>query len=141
MIHQEAPAGAARFFGHVCGVIAVAMAALSGWALWSAAATVAHGRFSVGLAALGVVGAVLTALFFRWSGVLTGHWSTHGRLAVPPGVYAAFGVCCAGVSGVGLYLLLSRTLTLWGSLTIAAAIVSGGVVAYWCHLLLRQRRR
>jgi len=140
MIHEEVPAGAARFFGHVCGVIAVAMAALSGWAFWSAAVAVAHGRSSIGLAALVAVGAILAALFFRWSGVLTGHWSTHGRLAVPPSVYAAFGVCCAGVSGVGLYLLLTQTLTFWGSLKIAAGVVSGGVVAYWCHLLLKQRK-
>jgi hypothetical protein len=140
IIHEEVPASAARFFGHVCGVIAVAMAAVSAWGLWHLGSGVAHDGLHVGFGAFVAFCIGLTALFFRWAGVMTGHWATHGRLSVPPSVYVAFGVLCAGVSAVGVCLLLTQTLTLPVSLALAAGTIGGGMVAYWCRLLLQRRR-
>jgi hypothetical protein len=140
VIQEEVPASAARFFGHVCGVIAVAMAALSGWGLWQVGTAALHGR--VGWSqCLVLIPVGLTALLLRWTGVLMGYWSTHGRLSVPPSVYAAFGILCAGISLVGLKLLVTWPLSVWHALMITAGVVCGAALAYWCYLLLSRRRR
>ncbi len=101
MTNDEIPESVARVVGHVCGVIAVGMAALS-FVFLSA---LVH-RFTLGgLVAVTVVG-ILATLFFRWAGALTGYWDTRSRLSVPKIVYvvlAAFVGVCAALSG---YLLL-----------------------------------
>ena len=140
-LHEEVSAPAARFFGHVCGVIAVAMAAFSGWALWQIGVAALQGRFAWTPSLLVLLPVTLTVLFFRWAAVLSSERSSAGRLSVPPSAYVAFGLFCAALSGFGLYLLLTQTLTFWGSLKLAAGVISGGVVAYWCHLLLKSRRK
>lgn len=142
MFDEEVPASFARIVGHVCGVITVAMAALSGWGIWS----LINAAFKRDLPLFGLVLVLipvgLTVLFFRWAGVLTGHWVTHGRLAVPPSIYAGFGVLCAVMSLFGVYaLIVPSALPIGSPIVTAAGTVSSGIVAYWCYYVLENRRK
>ncbi len=87
MTDDEVPPALRAVIGHVCGVVAVGMAALSAFFIWALVqpVLVATPGARVDLA----VG--LTVLFFRWAGALTGYWNTRGRLAVPKMVYAFLG--------------------------------------------------
>jgi hypothetical protein len=139
MIQEDVPASAARFFGHVCGVFAVAMAALGLWSLWQFAAALYGGGWSPGLAVLALIAVACAALLFRWAGVLIGHWPARGRLAVPAAVYVGLGVGAATVAAIALYLLLTHTVGFWASLKLLAGVVSGSVLVYWCWRLVKRQ--
>jgi hypothetical protein len=139
--NEEVPTSFARFVGHVCGVIAVAMAALSGVGGFY----IVRGLFNdqSGMSGIGFVaaGVAIAWLFFRWACVLTGLARTGGRLAVPPSVYAGFGVLCVLVAGIGVYRQIVEPMaplaTLWNLL----GIISGAVLAKLCWLLVTTRRK
>lgn len=137
MIQEEVPASAARFFGHVCGVFAVAMAALGVWSLWQFGTVLYGGRWSLGLGVLTVLAVGLAALLFRWAGVLIGHWPVRDGLAVPAAVYVGFGIGAATVATLALYLLSTDTVGFWVSLKLLAGVVSGSVLSYWCWRLVK----
>jgi len=142
VLDDDVPASVTRLLGHVCGVIAAAMAALSGFGIWTLISAAIDHRFSGGGLLLVLLGIGITGLFFRWAGVLTGNWTTPGRLSVPTSVYAAFGVLCAMVSLGGVYLLIATPMqpsvhpifTLMGVLCAAA-------LAHWCYVLVRSPRK
>jgi hypothetical protein len=139
VIQEEVSASAARFFGHVCGVFAVAMAALGVWSLWQLAAALHGGSWSPGLAVLALIAVACAALLFRWAGVLTGHWRVRGGLAVPAVVYVGFGIGSATVAVIALDLLLMQSVGFWDSLKLLAGVVSGGAIAYWCWRLVTRQ--
>jgi hypothetical protein len=138
VIQEEVPASAARFFGHVCGVFAVAMAALGVWSLWQLGVALYAGRWLPGLAALALIAVACAALLFRWAGVLIGHWPTRDGLAVPAAVYVGFGIGAATVAALALYLLSTHTVGFWVSLKLLAGVVSGSVLSYWCWRLVKR---
>jgi hypothetical protein len=140
-LNEEVPVSFARFVGHVCGVIAVAMASVSSFAIWRAYVAIVDGRMTTAGAALILASLAITALFFRWAGVLTGYWNTHGRLAIPAFVYAGFGVLSVGVSLAVIWLLRSHTLTVWDAVAAGFGLVGSGIVAYWCYLLVTRQRK
>lgn len=141
MLDKNVPASVTRLLGHVCGVIAVAMAAASAFALWVFVIGLAHHRLSLWGAVLVAVCVGTTALFFRWAAVLTGCWHARGRLSVPPGVYTGIGLLCVATSLFGVYLLaVTPPQSAVASVMITFGSLSGAVLARWCFGLTGKRR-
>ena len=69
MTNDEVPKGVASAIGHVCGVIAVGMAALSVFVIVGLFHRISVAGFVIAAMCVG-----LTVLMFRWAGSLTGHW-------------------------------------------------------------------
>lgn len=136
---EDVPNSVTRLLGHVCGVIAAAMAVVSGYGIVGLISAATAHRASWFGAIMVLIGVGLTALFFRWAGVLTGYWKTHGKLAVPASVYAGFGVLCAALSFGGVYMVLARPSgqpIVW-----IVGVICGAALAHWCYVLLRNRRK
>lgn len=134
MTNDEVPKSYASVVGHVCGVIAVGLAALSLYGVW----LLAHKASLPGLVLVSVcVG--LTALMFRWAGALTGYWDTRGRLAVPKVVYGALGVLFVvlGVSGLSILIMKSH-LFLDEVPALVFGFISCGFLAYFCYLAFKR---
>jgi hypothetical protein len=134
VINDEIPKSIAVVVGHVCGVIAVGMAALSVFGVWR----VAHNASLAGLISLALCTG-LTLLLFRWAGALTGYWDTSGRLSVPKAVYAAFGAFFVVLTVVGVYVLAVHTPASFDSaFAILTGALGGAVLVYLCRLAVRR---
>lgn len=130
MVNDEIPESIARVVGHVCGVIAVGMAALSLAGLWA----LVH-RFTWGGLVAVAVAAGLTTLFFRWAGALTGYWDTSGRLSVPKTVYVVFAALVGVCGAMGGYLLLVDMPTSFEkALTLLVGVFCAVPLIYLCYL-------
>lgn len=134
MEHDEVPKPVAAAIGHVCGVIAVGMAAL-GLVLICAAIVRHSAPASVG----GGVCIGIATLLFRWAGALTGFWNTSGRLAVPNWVYRALGVMFAVLAAYGTGVLILQTPRSFDELFVAAMGVVSSLVLTWLCRLASQR--
>jgi hypothetical protein len=143
LFDEDVPPSVTRFFGHVCGVIAAAMAALSGFGIWRLVGGFVAGRASVSGVVLVLIGIAITGLLFRWAGVLTGYWPTRGGLAVPAIVYAALAVLFAAAALMGVYLLvLPGSFSLGRPIPFAIGTLCAGALAHWCRVLaLKQWRQ
>ncbi len=139
--NEEVPTSFARFVGHVCGVIAVAMASLSGFGVFHIARGLFNERFSLGGVGFVAVGVGIAWLFFRWACVLTGLVQTGGRLSVPPSVYAGFGVLSALVSVFGVYRQIAEPMSLLTTLGNLFGIISGVLLAKLCYVLVTSQRK
>jgi hypothetical protein len=129
-LNDEVPKSFALVVGHVCGVIAVGMVALSAFAVWTFLQKPSAPLFVVTLIGTGMAG-----LFLRWAGALTGFWDTRGRLSVSKLVYSGLGVLLLAA------ILLQVTLAfaaLPKSLADASLLVVGGssgvALVYLCYL-------
>jgi hypothetical protein len=134
VIDDEVPKPFASVIGHVCGVIAVGMTALSAFAIW----TLAHKPTGPGLLFVSVcVGVAL--LMFRWAGALTGFWDTRGRLAVSKFVYSALGVVFVAIVALSVRLaVLKPPATVGEGLPVVIGVCSGGAMVYLCYLAYRR---
>ena len=138
---EDVPRSATRLLGHVCGVIAAAMAVISGYGIVGlVSAVIDHRSTWLGVVVVSI-GLALTSLFFRWAGVLTGYFKAHGKLAVPPSVYAGFGVAFAALSLVGVYLLLASPRPIVEPILWIVGAVCAAALAHWCYVLLRNQRK
>jgi len=128
--NDQVPSSFASVVGHVCGVIAVAMAALSLFGIWG----LAHKVTLLGLVLVSLcIG--LTALMFRWAGALTGHRDTQGRLSVHKVVYAALGVLFGIFTVFSLGLAIVRPpQSLDAGFVMAFGLVGGIALTYLCYL-------
>jgi hypothetical protein len=138
---EDVPESATRLLGHVCGVIAAAMAVVTGYGivrLVSAGIDHPVSWFGVVLVLTGVAS---TGFFFRWAGVLTGCFKIQGKLAVPASFYAGFGVMSAALSFGGVYLLLTRARPTGQPIFWIVCAICGVALAYWCYVLLRNQRK
>jgi len=141
VFNEDVPSPLTRVLGHVCGVIAAAMAVVSGYGVIRlVGAGFDHRASWFGVIAV-LTGVVVTGLFFRWAGVLTGYWKTHGRLAVPAAVYAGFGVFAAALSFGGVYLLLAAGQPVGQPILWIVGASCGTAFAHWCYVLLRNQRK
>jgi hypothetical protein len=132
--NDEVPAGVARVIGHVCGVIAVGMAALSVFMVVGLVQ-----RVSIAGCVIVAVSIGITVLMFRWAGSLTGYWDTRNRLSVPAGTYQGFGYFFAGLGLVGVVLLTLQTPTsLSGAIMQVIGVFSCGALSYLCYLASRR---
>jgi multisubunit Na+/H+ antiporter MnhB subunit len=132
--NDEVPKGVASVIGHVCGVIAVGMAAMSVFAIVGLFHRASMAGFVIGAISIG-----LTILMFRWAGSLTGYWDTRDRLSVPTGPYRGLGYCFAGLGFVGLVLLIVQTPpSLNGAVIELTGVFSCGALSYLCHLASRR---
>jgi len=138
---EDVPESVTRLLGHVCGVIAAAMAVVSGFGIVGLVSAAFAHRWSWFGAAMISIGVAVTGLFFRWAGVLTGYWKTQGGLAVPARVYTGFGVVAAALSFGGVYLLLASARPIGPPIFWIAGVICAGALAHWCHVLLRNRRK
>jgi hypothetical protein len=128
--NDEIPETVARVVGHVCGVIAVGMAALSVLLV----AGLVHKPSTAGVV-LGSISIGLTALMLRWAGALTGYWNTRGRLAVPKRLYSFLGALFVGLSAMSAYLLaIGAPDSFDDALVLLVGAMSGAAVAYLCYL-------
>jgi hypothetical protein len=134
MTDDEVPPAIASVIGHVCGVIAAGMAAVSVWGIWM----LVH-RFNWQLLVFDSICLGLTVLLFRWAGALTGYWDTRGRLAVPKVVYAGLGAVIAA-AGVGtLYVMIAKSrLYLDDVPSLLFGMTSFGFVTYFCYRAYRR---
>ena len=134
MIDDEVPKPFASVIGHVCGVIAVGMTALSLFAIW----TLVHKPTVPGLFFVSVcVG--LALLMYRWAGALTGFWDTRGRLAVSKFVYSALGVVFFAIVAISVRLaVLEPPATVEEGLPLMLGVCSGGAIVYLCFLAYRR---
>lgn len=134
MIDDEVPKPFASVIGHVCGVIAVGMTALSLFAVWT---FVHQPTTPVLLGSAICVG--LSLLMFRWAGSLIGFWDTRGRLAVPKLVYSMLGAFFVGVMIVSVRLAVARPPTSVGEgLPMVIGVFSGVALIYLCYLAYRR---
>jgi hypothetical protein len=136
---EDVPHSATRVLGHVCGVIAAAMAVVSGYGIVGLFSALIEQRASWFGVILVLIGVALTVLFFRWAGVLTGYLKTHGKLAVPASVYAGFGVAFAALSLSGAYLASARPIA--GPIVWIVGAICSAVLAHWCYVLLRNQSK
>lgn len=134
MIDDEVPKPFASVIGHVCGVIAVGMTALSAFAIW----TLAHKPTVLGLFFVSVcVGVAL--LMYRWAGALTGFWDTRGRLAVSKYVYSAIGVVFVAIVAISVRLVIMKPpASVEEGLPVIIGVCSGLAMAYLCYLAYRR---
>lgn len=130
MTNDEVPKWVASAIGHVCGVIAVGMAALSVFVIVGLFHRISIPGFVIAVICVG-----LAVLMFRWAGSLTGYWDTRNRLSVPAGTYQGLGYVFAGLGLVGLALLiLQAPASLRGAVMQLVGASSCGALAYLCHL-------
>jgi hypothetical protein len=138
---EDVPESATRLLGHVCGVIAAAMAVVSGYGIFRlVSALIDHGASWLGVIPV-LIGVAMTGLFFRWAGVLTGYFKTHGKLAVPTSIYAGFGVLFAALSFGGVYLLLASARPIGQPIFWIVGLICSAALAHWCYVLLRNQRK
>ena len=136
MIDDEVPKSFARVIGHVCGVIAVGMTALSFFGMWAFAS-----KPTLPLLCAVAGGVALSLLMFRWAGSLTGFWDTRGKLAVPKFVYSSFGALLVAFTFVSVALAIARPPTSVGEGTMTVIGVSSGfAMTYLCYLAYRRFR-
>ena len=131
---DEIPKSVASVIGHVCGVIAVGMAALTVAVVWGA---VNHRSAGASLAGLFCGG--LTLLMFRWAGALTGYWDTRGRLAVSKFVYSVLGALFVVLALLGIGLMIARPpMSVGEGLSLVVGVSGSGSLAYLCYLAYRR---
>ena len=133
MTDDEVPPIVATVIGHVCGVVAVGMAALSVFFIWALVQ-----RFSWALLALDSIAVGLTVLFFRWAGALTGYWNTSGRLAVPKMVYAFLGAAFVALGVFSLYVITAKSVFVDEAPVFLFGLASCGFLTYWCYLTYKR---
>jgi hypothetical protein len=133
MTDDEVPPVLASVIGHVCGVIAVGMAAVSVWGIW----TLAHG-FNWLLLVFASICLGLTVLMLRWAGALTGYWDTRGRLAVPKVVYAFLGAVFVALGVFSLYVMITKHVFLDEAPTFLFGLAGAGFLTYWCYLTYKR---
>ena len=133
MTDDEVPPAFASIIGHVCGVIAVGMAALSAFFMWSLI-----NRFSWQLLIFESILIGLTVLFFRWAGALTGYWNTRGRLAVPKVVYAFVGAIFVALGVFSLYVVTAKPMFLDEAPVFLFGLVGCGFLTYWSYLTYKR---
>jgi hypothetical protein len=138
---EDVPHSVTRLLGHVCGVIAAAMAVISAYGIaLLVSAVISHRATWFGVTVV-LIGVALTGLFFRWAGVLTGYFKTHGKLAVAASVYVAFGIAFAALSLGGMYLLLASSRPIAEPILWIVGAICAAALAHWCHVLLRNQRK
>jgi hypothetical protein len=138
---EDVPHSVTRLLGHVCGVIAAAMAVVSGYGIAVlVSAVISHRVTGFGVSAV-LIGIALTGLLFRWAGVLTGHFKPRGKLAVSASVYAGVGAACAGLSLGGVYLLLASPASIAEPILWIVGALCAAALAHWCYVLLRNQRK
>ena len=130
MIDDEVPRSIASVVGHVCGVIAVGMAALGMFGVWALAR-----KLTMPGLVLESLCIAVSLLMFRWAGALTGYWDTRGRLAVPKAVYACLVFAFAGLAAVGAMLLVFRTPSSFDDAwLLLIGVLCSGVLSHLCRL-------
>jgi hypothetical protein len=138
---EDVPEPAARLLGHVCGVIAAAMAVVTGYGIVRLVrAGIDHPVSWFGVVLL-LIGLALTGFFFRWAGVLTGYFKTYGKLAIPASVYAGFGVMSAALSFGVVYVLLASVRPIGQPIFWIVGAICCAALAHWCYVLLRNQRK
>jgi hypothetical protein len=136
---EDVPHSVTRLLGHACGVIAAAMAVISGYGVaLLVRAAIGHRAAWFGAIAV-LIGIALTGLLFRWAGVLTGHFKPKGRLSVSPSVYVGIGVACSALALGDMYLLLASRAA--EPIRWIVGAICGAALAHWCYLLLRNQRK
>jgi hypothetical protein len=131
---DEVPKSVASIIGHVCGVIAVAMAALGLFGV-----TVLFRKPSGAVLLLVALATAMTVLMVRWAGALTGYWDTRGRLAVSKFVYSLLGALFVALALLGIGLMIaSPPLSVGEGLTMVIGAFGSGAMAYLCYLAYRR---
>jgi hypothetical protein len=134
VIDDEVPPSVASVVGHVCGIVAVGMAALSVFGLWSLAQ-----KLTLAGIVLEMIAIAMSLLMFRWAGALTGFWNTRGRLAVPKIVYSIFGALFAGVAVLGVAVsIVQPPRSLDAGLATVIGVACCLSVSYFCYLAYRR---
>ena len=136
MIDDEVPKSFALAVGHVCGVIAVGMVALSVFAISSF-----YQKPSVALFVVTAIAFALSGLFLRWAGALTGFWDTRGRLAVPKLVYSALGALFVAVIVLRIaFAVASPPASVADGSLFLIGIACAAALAYCCYLAYNRFR-